>query len=148
MIWKIILLLSCFNVLVNAGGSCSGGASGADEDYQAHDTISEWIDTLNADPNIDWNRLIIHIDSDDKKDAKAALMSSGVPKDDLNELLVTCNWNTWPSQIKSNQHPYVNKSNMAKLSLYRIPDTRIVYAAPNVSQQVSSPGILMVFTSL
>ncbi|XP_050426865.1 E3 ubiquitin-protein ligase NRDP1-like [Adelges cooleyi] len=138
MIWKIILLLSCFNVLVNAGGRCSGGTSSRDPKPFRNNL--EWINSLQAYPKLNWDRLIREPNDDDKEAAKDALVKSGCPTNSLDELLGTSHCDMWPSHLKSDKAPYAV---MSRLILRRIADSRVAYVERYPNFQVNSPLILI-----
>ncbi|XP_050426853.1 E3 ubiquitin-protein ligase NRDP1-like [Adelges cooleyi] len=145
MIWKIILLLSCFHVLVNAGGNCSGGTSAP----TPHRTIADWKNELVANPVLNWDHLICFPKDDDKEAVVRALIYSGCPTESLQHLLDTSHWNTWPIQIKSADDPFISKTNMNRLSLYRILNTRVVYVANSQRPvKVNFPGLIFIFNSI
>ncbi|XP_050426800.1 E3 ubiquitin-protein ligase NRDP1-like isoform X3 [Adelges cooleyi] len=167
MNWNIIFLLPCFTVLVNAG-ACNqpsrtyspeqtGESSQIDDntgefsrlENNVYDSISEWKQQLVAEPTVNWDDLICFPKDVDKAAAESALTYSGCPTGKKIELLPTIHCAYWPVSIKSNQPPYYSKTNIRKLSLYRIPDTRVVYVATSERPvRVDSPGFLLTFSSL
>ncbi|XP_050426675.1 E3 ubiquitin-protein ligase NRDP1-like [Adelges cooleyi] len=139
MLWKIIFLLSCFNVLVNATGGwfskwfstppSQSNLLNVTEEPNLFQRIEQWIESLEVKVVKFWGPLARKPNQDQKRKAKAALEDSKCPTGAVDTILLNSHIRNWPEQILNTR-------------------SRVVYVAHSDNDFVSQAGILFIFESL
>ncbi|XP_050443167.1 E3 ubiquitin-protein ligase NRDP1-like isoform X3 [Adelges cooleyi] len=169
MNWKIIFLLPCFTVLVNAG-ACNqpsrtyspeqtGESSQMDdntgeysrldnnpENLHPNASIQGWLGPLEKMTNINWSTSSYIPTTEEKDNVKAGLINSGCPPDILEGLLVNSQQITWPPDRYTTNAG--NRSLLKSYTLRKIPNITAVVVAAFENDSVPEPGLLLIFKRL
>ncbi|XP_050441620.1 uncharacterized protein LOC126846340 [Adelges cooleyi] len=154
MMWKIILLLPCFDVLVNAGllSPYFTGSSSQSSDCQPveqtdpYPNFVNWVISLHS-TGANWTSLDRELDVEKINNAREKLKLSRCPPGDVESLITNSNWDNWPTELRSPQEPFINESYMNGLTLRSIPELSAVVAtvSDNLGKGLKWPGILFFF---
>ncbi|XP_050426466.1 E3 ubiquitin-protein ligase NRDP1-like [Adelges cooleyi] len=139
MIWKIIFLLSCFDVLVNAGQPSPFFEEPPSRTVATvpFRTLQEWAPTLQLTHITNWTTLQHEPDNDQKDAAEFALKSSKCPTNIIDMLVWRSQINQWPDHLKNTAGTGPNIDNIRTLTCRRIPGAPIVYVGyPDTSNDV------------
>ncbi|XP_050435010.1 E3 ubiquitin-protein ligase NRDP1-like [Adelges cooleyi] len=156
MIWKIVFLLTCFNVLVDAGGCCEPGGTLTDEVSdvdnntevpQPYETIAQWLEVLKEQGYIDWTKLAKTPRNNQIENARAGLAYSRCPSTILGDLLKSSKQINWPPELASAITRF-ERSVLRTYTYRRIPKTQAVFLAPSENQGVPESGLLLIFDKL
>ncbi|XP_050426668.1 E3 ubiquitin-protein ligase NRDP1-like isoform X1 [Adelges cooleyi] len=158
MLWKIIFLLSCFNVLVNATGGwfskwfstppSQSNLLNVTEEPNLFQRIEQWIESLEVKVVKFWGPLARKPNQDQKRKAKAALEDSKCPTGAVDTILLNSHIRNWPEQILNTRNDDYDLESIKQLICRRIPGSRVVYVAHSDNDFVSQAGILFIFESL
>ncbi|XP_050427508.1 E3 ubiquitin-protein ligase NRDP1-like [Adelges cooleyi] len=148
MMWKIIFVLPCFTVLVNAVGNHEEGSTstGGPTPFP---NIEDWADSLEEIKISDWSNLSTGPSPNQKDLASDALKNSGCPTDIVEVLLLNSYIFNWPDHFKErNPNGYKTTFHIKYLACRRIPGAPVVYVSHISNIGVPEPGLLFVFDKL
>ncbi|XP_050426657.1 E3 ubiquitin-protein ligase NRDP1-like [Adelges cooleyi] len=157
MIWKIILLLPCFTVLVNAGCERSSLNTPNSPNPQTqtvdpipYETYDQWANSLPAYNVTDWTSLKPTPRDDDRRATRKALVKSRCPRRLVTPLLEKSAIQNWPAYLKNDTGYDITV--LRNLNFRRIPNAPILIVAPldNLSKDpsVDPPGLIFVLERL
>ncbi|XP_050426632.1 E3 ubiquitin-protein ligase NRDP1-like [Adelges cooleyi] len=148
MMWKIIFVLPCFTVLVNAVGNHEEGSTSTEGPTQ-NPNIREWVNSLVVINISDWSTLSTGPSKNQKDLARDALKNSGCPTDIVEVLLLNSYIFNWPDHFKEkNPNRYTTTFHLKLLTCRRIPGAPVVYVSHIDNIWVPKPGLLFVFDKL
>ncbi|XP_050426686.1 E3 ubiquitin-protein ligase NRDP1-like [Adelges cooleyi] len=164
MIWKIIILLLCFNVLVNTSSSPSASSSGClplgpcvnilnaiainKPPKLKYSRTEDWIASLKIQEITDWTNLIMEPTEEQIKKTKKRLESSGCPSGASGVISMNSQFCNWPNHIKNTRQDNYDINALKNLTCRRIPEKPILYVGNSDNRSVAIPGIVFTFASL
>ncbi|XP_050426695.1 uncharacterized protein LOC126841683 [Adelges cooleyi] len=147
MIWKIIFLLSCFNVLVSASPPLQTPSSSRQIPFAS---LDDWAENLEVITITNWTTLQHELDDNQKNAAVEALKNSYCPILIEDDIVKNSDLSKWPARLKNTAGTGPNIDNIRTLTCRRIPGAPILYVgySDTSNHSVNYPGMLFIFDSL